>query len=246
MRRIVAAAALKPGEAALDVGAGQGAITALIAAAVAPDGSVVAVETAPELCAHLRGLGLPGLTVVPGDALKVGLPTRLDAVVANPPYRIIPGLLRRLLDHGFGRAVLVMPKELAERLTALPKGELYGKLTVEIGLRAKCKILFPLRRSDFEPPPEVESRVVSVVPKPVDAGLDFVVVQAVLDAAWAAPRKTMRHSLAPLAAQLHVPPAVVTEAQTLCDAGGRRATDVSPFEYGVIAKALAGALEGVP
>ncbi len=239
VKRILDAAHLKPGESVLDVGAGRGSITMHLAAAVAPTGSVFAIENDPLLAAELQGLALPATTVVAGDALKVTLPDRIDAVVANPPYRILPGLLRRLLDHGFGRAVMVMPKELAERLTAQPKTEAYGKLTVEIGVRAKCKVLFPLRRADFDPPPQVHSRVVSVVPKPADAALDPIVLDHLLETAWAARKKTLRHSLAPLAQTLGLPPQAVTEAQALCNAGGRTAQDVSPWEYSVMAKALA-------
>jgi 16S rRNA A1518/A1519 N6-dimethyltransferase RsmA/KsgA/DIM1 with predicted DNA glycosylase/AP lyase activity len=118
--RIVAAAALKPGESALDVGAGGGSLTRRVAAAVQPGGSVLAVEREHDLVDALRRMEWPGTQVVQGDALRVGLPARIDAVVANPPYRILPALLRRLLAHGFGRAVLVMPDELAQRLTAQP------------------------------------------------------------------------------------------------------------------------------
>jgi 16S rRNA (adenine1518-N6/adenine1519-N6)-dimethyltransferase len=236
--RIVAAARLKPGESVLDVGAGSGAITKPLAAAVAPGGAVLAVEKEPDLVRLLEGLGLPGTAVVRGDALKVRLPARLDAVVANPPYRILPGLLRRLLDHGFGRAVLVVPRELGDRLTAQPGMEAYGKLTVQVGLRAKVKVLFPLKRFDFDPPPQVPSCVVEVIPKPAVPDVDWGLLDTVLDAAWAARRRTLRHSLAPLAQALEVPPQAVSEAIAATSTGARPAVEVSPWEYGVLAMAL--------
>ncbi|HEX2066566.1 MAG TPA: rRNA adenine N-6-methyltransferase family protein, partial [Candidatus Thermoplasmatota archaeon] len=85
--RVVAAAALRPGEAALDVGAGGGSITRRVAAAVQPGGTVLAIEKDPDLVQALRAMAWPGVAVVQGDALRVGLPARIDAVVANPPYR---------------------------------------------------------------------------------------------------------------------------------------------------------------
>ncbi|MES2155311.1 MAG: rRNA adenine dimethyltransferase family protein [bacterium] len=238
--RIVEAAALRPGEHVLDVGAGAGAITRLLCTGVAPGGSVVAVEKAPALAQSLEALALPGLTVTTGDALKVRLPARIDAVVANPPYRIIPGLLARLLEHGFGRAVLVMPRELAERLTAKPGDEAYGKLTVQMALRAKSKALFPLRRHDFHPPPDVASHVVAVVPKAPDPTVDFALLDVVLDAAWSARKRTLRHSLAPLAGDLGLPSAAITQVQEQLQVGARTATQVSPWEYGQVSAALRG------
>jgi 16S rRNA (adenine1518-N6/adenine1519-N6)-dimethyltransferase len=236
--KVVAAAKLKPGESALDVGAGGGSITRRVAAAVQPGGAVMAVEKEHDLVAALREMDWPGTTVVQGDALRVGLPARIDAVVANPPYRILPALLRRLLEHGFGRAVLVMPEELAQRLTAQPGSEEYGKLTVQMALRAKSTLLFGLKRSDFDPPPQVASVVVQVTPKAPPAGLDWDLLDTVLDAAWAAKRKTLRHSLAPLSEGLGVPPQVVSEALEESATRDKTALEAAPWEYAKLALAL--------
>jgi 16S rRNA (adenine1518-N6/adenine1519-N6)-dimethyltransferase len=236
--RVVAAAALKPGETVLDVGAGGGSLTRRVAAAVQPGGAVLAIEKEHDLVAALREMEWPGTTVVQGDALRVGLPERIDAVVANPPYRILPALLRRLLEHGFGRAVLVMPEELAQRLTAQPGSEEYGKLTVQMALRAKSTLLFPLKRSDFDPPPQVASVVVQILPKAPPAGLDWSLLDMVLDAAWAARRKTLRHSLAPLAEALKVPPQVVSQALEESAMRDRTALEAAPWEYAKLTLAL--------
>lgn len=243
VRKLVEAAALKPGEVVFEPGAGLGAITGALCQAVAPGGQVVAVEQKPELAERLKGHGWPGLRVVAGDALAVRLPERVDAVVANPPYRILPALLRRLLAHGFGRAVLVMPQELADRLTAQPKGDDYGKLTVQVAAQAKSELLFPVSRRSFDPPPEVASAVVRVMPKPKSAteGLDLAMLDAVLDAAWEGRARTLRHSLAPLAGTLGLPPQDVSEAVAMVRGEERRFRDVSPWEYTVLARALSDA-----
>jgi 16S rRNA (adenine1518-N6/adenine1519-N6)-dimethyltransferase len=245
VRRLVDAAALRPGESVLDAGAGLGAITEALCQAVAPGGSVLAVEQRPELVDRLKLEAWPGLRAVAGDVLKVRLPDRLDAVVANPPYRILPALIRRLLDHGFGRAVLVVPQELAERLTAPPKSEAYGKLTVQVAARAKVEALFPVPRRAFDPPPEVASAAVKLVPKAAQAteGVDFRLLDTVLDAAWEGRRKTLRHALPPLCDELRLPPQDVSEAVAMVKGEERRFADVSPWEWTVVARHLAACME---
>jgi 16S rRNA (adenine1518-N6/adenine1519-N6)-dimethyltransferase len=235
--RVVAAAGLKPGESVLDVGAGGGSITRRVAAAVEPGGSVLAIEKEPELVEALRQMDWPGTTVVQGDALRVGLPERIDAIVANPPYRILPALLRRLLAHGFGRAVLVMPEELATRLTAVPGSDDYGKLTVQVALRGKAKVLFALKRSDFDPPPRVVSVVVQVTPKTAP-DLDWGFLDQLLDVAWAAKRRKIGQSLAAPEAGLKVPVPVMEAALAHSGARDRTPRDVAPWEFAQLAIAL--------
>ena len=242
VKRLVEAAALRPGESVLDAGAGLGAITGAACAAVAGanGGVVLAVEQKPDLAERLRGHGWPGLRVIAGDVLAIRLPERLDVVVANPPYRILPALLRRLLDHGFGRAVIVMPQELATRLTAPVKSEDYGKLTVQVAARAKCEMLFPIPRKAFDPPPAVASAAVRIVPKAAAAteGLDAAMLDQVVEAAWEGRKRTLRHALAPLAEALRLPPQDVSEAVALVKGEERRFADVSPWEYTVLARHL--------
>lgn len=237
---LVRAAALKPGETVLDAGAGRGAITGYLCDAVAPGGTVLAVETQPDLILRLKRLGKPGLEVVQGDILAVNLPEKLDAVVANPPYRILPAILKRLLAHGFGRAVLVVPMELAERLAAPLKSASYGRLTIEVGMQAKVERLFPMPKRAFDPAPAVASVVIKVTPKsgkPME-GIEPKVLTAVLDAAWDGRAKTLRHALSPLAETLRVPPQDVSEALAMVKGQERRFADVSPWEWSVIAKHL--------
>ncbi len=233
--RIVAAAELKPGETVLDAGAGVGALTEPLSKAVMPGGRVVAVESHPDRVDVLKRRGWDGVKVVQGDILHVRLPDKVDAVVANPPYRILPAILRRLLDHDVGRLILVMPNELAERLTAPVGSDAYGRLTVETALRAKTRVLFPLSRRSFEPRPFVDSCVVRLEPKkfvePERMGL-------LLDTAWESKRKTLRHSLSPLAETLNIPPQAVTDALDWIGGGSRTAMAIAPYEWGVLAQAL--------
>lgn len=234
---LLEAAKLQPGETVVDIGAGGGAITRLLAPAVAPAGRVVAVEHDPQLADSLRIAGWDGVEVVEGDILTIPLPRPMDAVVANPPFRIIPPVLRRLLDHGFGRAFLLTPLELAQRLTAAPKTEHYGKLTIQIGLRAKVELLFPVPRRAFEPRPEVPAAAIKVTPKPID-DLDLDLLDAVLKDAWDGRKLPLRRALSMLGPDVGLPPKAVQEALTMCSMLDRTFFDVSPWEYGNFTKRL--------
>lgn len=235
--RLVAAAELQPGETVLDLGAGPGAIAERCAAAVAPRGKVLAVEVDPSLAAALRHRRLPGVEVVEGDAMALALP-RVDAVVANPPFRVAAPLLLRLLDAGCGRALLVLPRELVDRLLAPPRTERYGKLSVQVAVRARVKRLFDVPPRAFDPPPRVRASVVRLDPKPPPAGLDLGLLDRVLDAAWASRHRTLRHGLAPLAAELRLSSGRITEALRARDWAAAKPEALGPKDWADLARAL--------
>ncbi|MHB8634600.1 MAG: rRNA adenine N-6-methyltransferase family protein [Thermoplasmatota archaeon] len=238
VRRLVAEAALRRGESVLDVGSGEGVLTRALAQAVAP-GRVTAIENDPRLAAGLRAERLPGVTVLDGDALQVPLP-EIDAVVSNPPFRIAAPMLLRLLEHGFGRALLVLPRELAERLVAAPGSPRYGRLTVQVAARAATDLLYPVPRRAFRPPPTVACAVVRVTPT---VGGDVPpTLEILLQTAWMQPRRTNRHALAPLARTLGVPPMAVTEALRRADVEGQTPFDTSPEAFVQAAQDLAARL----
>jgi len=146
----VADAAVPPGQLVLDLGAGEGALTAHLVAAGA---RVVAVELHPARAARLRDrfAGAP-VTVVHADALAVPLPSRPFRVVANPPYAIASPLLRLLLARGsrLVRADLVLQRALVRRFAEDPPRhwQVYpGR---------------PLPRRAFRPAPRVDSAVLVV------------------------------------------------------------------------------------
>jgi 23S rRNA (adenine-N6)-dimethyltransferase len=145
---VVAAAGVRPGELVLDLGAGEGALTAHLVQAGA---RVVAVELNPRRAGVLSER-FPGITVVHADAATIRLPGRPFRVVASPPYGISSALLRTLMAPGsrLVAADLVLQRAAVRRFAS---GATRG-FALTVGLS--------LPRRAFLPPPQVDSAVLVV------------------------------------------------------------------------------------
>jgi len=146
--RIVAQAGVRPGELVLDIGAGEGALTAPLIRAGA---RVVAVELHPGRAARLRHQ-VPEVTVVHTDAASLRLPSRPFRVVASPPYGITAGLLGLLLAPG---SRLVAADLVLQRATARKHASRRAR-----GFRVTIGASVPRRA--FCPPPQVDSAMLVV------------------------------------------------------------------------------------
>jgi 23S rRNA (adenine-N6)-dimethyltransferase len=147
--RIVAEAGIRPGELVLDIGAGEGALTAPLIEAGA---RVVAVELHPGRAARLRQQ-FPQATLVQADAASLRLPSRPFRVVASPPYGMTARLLGVLLAPGsrLVAADLVLQRAAVRR---------YAEARRACGYRVSAGLAVPRRA--FRPPPQVDSAVLVV------------------------------------------------------------------------------------
>ena len=218
LEAILAEAAPGAGSRILEIGPGLGLLTAGLLDAGA---DVTAVELDRGLAAFLRDrfedeIEAGRLRLVEGDALDQDL-TRLVAppyaVVANLPYHITSPILHRLLGETPrpDRLVLMVQREVAERIAAPPGGMSY--LSVFVQYHAKVRIAFEVPPEAFEPEPAVRSAVIVVEPYPDDDRLPSPEAE---DALWRLvqasfrERRKMLHNV--LSRQLPVEPAQVDAA----------------------------------
>jgi len=204
VRRIVRLAQLSPDDVVLEVGPGLGSLTLGLLGVGA---SVVAVEVDPVLAGVLPSTvedRLPGaagrLSVVTADALALPpLPAPPPtALVANLPYNVaVPVVLELFAQLPSLRTALVLVQaEVAERLTAPPGSKVYGVPSVKAAWYADVRRVGPVPRAVFWPVPNVDSGLVALTRRPPPPGADREATFAVVDAAFAQRRKTLRSALA--------------------------------------------------
>src|SRR3990172_3938598 len=204
--RKIVAAARGLGPPFREIGAGLGALTSLLSAA---EEKTVAVEVDRRLAAYLRErFAGSAVEVVEADVLSVPeeewrrrFPGG-GTVVGNLPYSLSSPIVLRLMElrERFPRAVLMLQKEVVERLCASPGGKEYGTLSVYLSVLADARTEFSVRRTCFTPIPEVDSAVLSIrfrqgIPDPLLPNL-----QAVVRAAFARRRKTLKNAPLPFLA----------------------------------------------
>ena len=216
LERILERAEVGPEDVVLEVGPGIGTLTrALLSRARA----VVAVEADPSMEAVLAdtcAFGKDRLALVIGDAARTGpaglsraleaiglgdggAPTLPSKLVANLPY----GVAATIVLDAFGampsieRATVMVQREVADRIGAVPGTKAYGAYTVKLALRARLANRFEVSRREFLPRPHVDSTVVTLARREGDALGEARAreVSAVVDAAFAQRRKTLANSL---------------------------------------------------
>ena len=203
VRRIARASHPLPDDVVVEVGPGLGSLTLALLPHVA---QLCAVELDPVLAAALPGtvaLHAPGLverlTVLQDDALTLAsLPVDPTLFVANLPYNVaVPVLLHLLATFGSLRSGLVMVQaEVADRLAAQPGSKTYGIPSVKAQWYADVVRAGSVGRSVFWPAPNVDSGLVSfTVHRPPTTTATRDEVFAVVDAAFAQRRKTLRAAL---------------------------------------------------
>jgi 16S rRNA (adenine1518-N6/adenine1519-N6)-dimethyltransferase len=202
--KVVEAIAPGPADRFLEIGPGPGVLTARLAARAA---QVTAVEIDRDLASDLRRAAPANVEVVTADILDLDLAPYLRngpvRVAGNLPYNISSPILFRLLDSpSFVDATLMLQREVADRLAAVPGTKDYGVLTIRTAVHADVRRLLTLPPGAFRPAPRVHSAVVRLVfvPPRVPAGLEAT-LERMVRVMFTQRRKTVGNALRPFAAE---------------------------------------------
>lgn len=233
VQRIADVAELGPDDLVVEVGPGLGILTRELARRA---GTVIAVELDSRLAAHLRAsIEAKNVRIVEGDILEFDLADLVGKrpyhVVANLPYSIAAAVIEHILesDHRPGRMVVMVQREVAERIVARPPQ--MSVLAVAVQFYAEPRIAFRVGPGAFVPRPRVESAVLrlDVKPDPPLSGADRAAFFTLVRAGFSQRRKRLANALADA---LGVPKSVVEER--LAAAGidpDRRAETLSVEEW---------------
>ena len=244
LERIAEAACEPETPRVIEIGPGRGALTEYLLKRAR---RVAAIEVDPVLVHYLRQkfrdeIADGRLELIEGDVLQTDLAGLTSMayggeaapVAGNLPYYITSPILEKVFAarDAWSKAVFLVQAEVAERLAAGPGGRDFGYLSVLAQVRAHVKLLFPVPRAAFRPPPKVDSAVVALTPR--DAAKDFGItdVGAFLkfaSACFRQKRKTLRNNLAVIYDKVLV--------DELPEAG-RRAEQLSIAELASIAERL--------
>jgi len=189
----------------IEIGPGHGSITEILAGRCR---RLIALELDPALTAELtfRFRNQPHVEIIETDVLKADLRSLVPAdetadVIGNLPYYITSDILLKLFAAGredtIARAVLMMQREVADRVSTTPGVRDYGLLSATAQMNAQVEHLFTLPPSAFSPPPEVYSTVLRLhfAPRFAQLGVDATGFDAFLKRTFAQKRKTLQNNL---------------------------------------------------
>ncbi len=207
LQRIVDALEPAPDDVVVEIGAGTGSLTAVLAPGVR---HVIAIERDRRLISELRmrnaECGIDRLSIVQGDALRVdwhalAIPHSAFRiphfkVIGNIPYAITSPLIDKALTPPLPACIVFLVQaEVADRIAASPGSKTYGALSV--GVQAVCRVerLFTVRAGAFTPPPKVSSVVVRLTPlaQPLIAPEESAAFRAFVTACFTRRRKQLRN-----------------------------------------------------
>ncbi|MED9780708.1 MAG: 16S rRNA (adenine(1518)-N(6)/adenine(1519)-N(6))-dimethyltransferase RsmA [Peptococcaceae bacterium] len=247
LERIATVCDWQPGDRALEIGPGAGTLTRAIAREAE---EVLAIEIDRRLAPLLEETlaDCANVHLVFTDALKADLDALMRdtlgwdgryKLIANLPYYITTPLIMHVLEDSekVSELVIMVQKEVGERLCAAPGSKAYGAVTVMVQYAATVARAFDVGRHAFVPAPEVDSPILHLIPyekRPIQAQSDAV-LRRVVKAAFSQRRKTLRNSLSSLGCDKALIKQAL-EAASIEDS--RRAETLSVAEFVALADAF--------
>lgn len=190
LNRIIEYGKLNRSDIVLEIGAGYGNLTKLLAGKA---GKVIAIEMDHELAASIKIS--ENLDIVVGDALKMDFP-KFNKVISNLPYSISSPVTFKLLGCKFDFGILMYQHEFAKRMVAVPGSKDYGRLSITVQYYADAQILEIVPPDAFSAPPKVSSAIVKLTPRPPPYSVkDETFFMRFLTAVFSQRRKTLRNAI---------------------------------------------------
>jgi len=219
LTRIADALAPRADETVVEIGSGRGALTEMLRERAR---RVIAIEYDRALAARLRERYGPetNVQIVQADVLQTELGTLAAgpyALIGNVPYYITtPILFHALRRPRAERAVYLVQREVADRMSSAPGSKEYGALSVNLQALALVETLFTVAAGAFTPPPKVESAVVRVTPRtdPVVTPDEEQGFRELVQRAFGMRRKQMRKVLR------EIQPMTMARAETILQSAG--------------------------
>lgn len=240
---IVDAANVQENDRVLEIGPGIGTLTQALAETGAEVTCVELDKRLPEVLAHTLD-AYDNVRVIQGDILKVNIPEIMGdkpfKVVANLPYYITTPIIMALLEKHLPITdiVVMVQKEVAERMAAQPGGKTYGALSVAVQYYTVPEITLYVPPRSFMPPPEVDSVVVNCKVRQIPAVelIDEKMFFRVVKAAFGQRRKTLNNALKSMGVDKNIIADVLDKAGIEAT---RRGETLTMEEFGAIANILA-------
>ena len=197
LERIAEIACPEQADTVIEIGPGRGALTSHLLPRAA---RVVAIEIDPVLVHYLQAKfrDEPRLTLVPADVLKVDLAQWEAVTVAgNLPYYITSPIIEKTLAlrTKLRRAVFLVQKEVAQRLTAVPGTRDYGFLSVQTQLLSAPELVMTVPAAAFRPAPKVDSAVIQLTPRDDFPALNHQAFLEFVSRCFRQKRKKIRNNL---------------------------------------------------
>jgi 16S rRNA (adenine1518-N6/adenine1519-N6)-dimethyltransferase len=246
--KIIEFADIQPDETIVEIGAGLGIMTSLMAAKAR---RVIALDVDPEMIQILkeRLQGLDHVQVIKTDVLKYDFfsacpPDISDKlkIIGNVPYQISSPLLFRLLDFRrcISSMVLMLQKEVVDRISALPGTKNYGIPSVAVSMFCRTERLMDVPASCFYPEPKVVSSILkmSVRERPLIELRDEALFRQIVRLAFAKRRKTLMNNFRNIHLPGYSPEGMLSALQASGIDGMRRAETLSAKEFGLLTKRL--------
>jgi 16S rRNA (adenine1518-N6/adenine1519-N6)-dimethyltransferase len=237
LHKMVSYASLSDKDIVLEIGAGFGLLTELIAKKAK---HVFSVEIDPKLATILkkRLYSYRNISIIQNDIRKISLPP-FDKIISTPPYYLSSFLLFWLLKKKFKIAILAFQEEFARRLAASSGSEHYGRLTVNTYYQAEVELRDIIHRSLFWPEPKVNSMIVYIKPRNSPFLIeDKEAFKEIVKMIFTQKNKKLRSAIKPYFKSLKIPKKEMLEIVASLPLNNKRPRELTPEEIGLISNVV--------